>query len=139
MTIVERVRCMLSHAKLPKSYWGEALMTAVYLINLSPSYPLQGDVPNRFWYNNDVSYDHLKVFGCKAFVHISQDERLKLDAKTRQCIFLGYGLDEFEYKLFNPIAKKVVRSRDVVFVEDQTIEDIVKTKCRFLSKSHWLI
>jgi len=53
---------------------------------------------------------------------------LKLDAKTRQCIFLGYGLDEFGYKLFDPIAKKVVRSCDVVFVEDQTIEDIVKTK-----------
>jgi len=64
------------------------------------------------------------VFGCKAFVHIPQDERLKLDAKTRQCIFLGYGLDEF----FDPIAKKVLRSHDVVFVEDQTIEDIVKTK-----------
>jgi hypothetical protein len=30
--------------------------------------------------------------------------------------------------LFNPIARKVVRSRDVVFVEDQTIEDTVKTK-----------
>ena len=128
MTIVERVRCMLSHAKLPKSYWGEALMTAVYLINLSPSYPLQGDVPNRVWYNKHVSYDHLKVFGCKAFVHIPQDERLKLDAKTRQCIFFGYGLDEFGYKLFDPIAKKVVGSCDVVFVEDQTIEDIVKTK-----------
>ena len=118
---------------------GEALMTAVYLINLSPSYPLQGDVPNRVWYNKHVSYDHLKVFGCKAFVHIPQDERLKLDAKTRQCIFLVYGLDEFGYKLFDSIAKKVMRSRNVVFVEDQTIEDIVKTKCRFLSKSHWLI
>jgi hypothetical protein len=30
--------------------------------------------------------------------------------------------------LFDPIARKVVRSRDVVFVEDQTIEDIVKIK-----------
>jgi transposase InsO family protein len=35
-TIVERVRTMLSHAKLPKSFWGETLMTAVDLINLSP-------------------------------------------------------------------------------------------------------
>jgi hypothetical protein len=62
------------------------------------------------------------------FVHIPQDERLKIDAKTRQRIFLGYGLDEFEYKLFDPIAKKVLRSRDVVFFEDQTIGDIMKTK-----------
>ena len=68
------------------------------------------------------------MFGCKAFVRIPQDERLKIDTKTRQCIFLDYGLDKFGYKLFDPVAKKVVRSCDVVFVEDQTIEDIVKTK-----------
>jgi hypothetical protein len=37
-------------------------------------------------------------------------------------------LDECGYKLFDPIARKVVRSHDVVFVEDQTIEDIVKEK-----------
>jgi hypothetical protein len=103
-------------------------LAAVYLINLSPSYPLQGDVPNKVFYGKEVSYDHLKVFGCKAFVHIPQDERSKLDSKTRQCIFLGYGGDQFSYNLFDPIARKVVRSRDVVFVEDQTIKDIVKTK-----------
>jgi hypothetical protein len=110
MTIVERVRCLLSCSKLPKHYWGEALLAAVYLINISPSYPLQGDVPHRVYYGKEVSYDDLKVFECKAFVHIPQDERSKLDSKTRQCIFLGYGGDQFGYKLFYPIARKVVRS-----------------------------
>ena len=93
-------------------------MIVVYLINLSPSYPLQGDVPNRVWYGKDVSYDHLKVFGCKAYVHIPQDERSQLDANTRQYIFLGYGLDEFVYKLFDPSVRKVVRSCGVVLMED---------------------
>jgi hypothetical protein len=128
MTIVERVRCLLSSSKLLKHYWSDALLATVYLINLLPSYPSQGDVPNRVYYGKEVSYDHLKVFGCKAFVHIPQDEKSKLDSKTRQCIFLGYRGYQFGYKLFDPIARKVVRSRDVVFVEDQTIEDIVKTK-----------
>jgi hypothetical protein len=128
MTNMERMRCLLSHVKLPKHYWSEALMTALYLINLSPSYPLQGDVPNRVWYNKDISYDHHKIFGCKAYVHIPQDERSKHVAKTRQCIFIGHELDEFGYNLVDPILRKVVRSRDVVFVEDQTIEDIVKSK-----------
>ena len=41
---------------------------------------------------------------------------------------LAFGMDEFGYKLFDPISKEVVRSRGIVFVEDQTIEDIVKTK-----------
>jgi hypothetical protein len=34
--------------------------------------------------------------------------------------------------LFDPIARKVVRSRDVMFVKDQTIKDIVKTKEKIL-------
>ncbi|MQL05556.1 transposase, partial [Escherichia coli] len=36
-TILERVRCMLLSAGLPKSFWGEAAATAVYLINRCPS------------------------------------------------------------------------------------------------------
>jgi hypothetical protein len=51
-----------------------------------------------------------------------------LDSKTRHCIFIGYGQDEFGYKFFDPIEKKVVRSRDVKFIEDQTIEDIDKVE-----------
>jgi ribosomal protein L12E/L44/L45/RPP1/RPP2 len=80
------------------------------------------------FYDKEVSNEHLKVFGCEAFVHIPQDERSNLDSKTRQCILLSYGGDQFGYKLLDPIAIKVVRSRDVVFVENQTIEDIVKRK-----------
>ncbi|KAL5842405.1 hypothetical protein ACOSQ3_013008 [Xanthoceras sorbifolium] len=125
-TLMERVRCLLSHAKLPKTFWGEALNTVVHVLNLSPCIPLKMDVPKRVWSGNDVSYDHLRVFGCKTFVHIPKDERSKLDAKTRQCIFVGYGQDQFGYRFYDPVHKKLVRSRDAVFVEDQTIEDIDK-------------
>ncbi|VFQ70960.1 unnamed protein product [Cuscuta campestris] len=81
---------------------------------------------DRVWSGKDVSYDHLRVFGCKAFVHVPKDERSKLDVKTRQCIFVGYGHDEFGYRLYDPVEKKLVRSRDVIFMEDQNIEDIQK-------------
>ena len=46
-TIAEKVRSILSHAKLPKSFWGEAVKTAVDLINQSPSRPLNGDIPEE--------------------------------------------------------------------------------------------
>ncbi|CAA0831270.1 Unknown protein, partial [Striga hermonthica] len=36
-TIMEKVRCMLRMAKLHKPFWGEAVLTACYLINRSPS------------------------------------------------------------------------------------------------------
>ncbi|CAL9021276.1 unnamed protein product [Prunus brigantina] len=110
--------------KLPKFFWGEALMTAIDLINLSPSAPLNGDVPNKFWSGKDVSYNHLKVFGGRAFVHIPKNERSKLDAKSKKCIFVGYGNEEFGYRLWDLVARKIIRSRDVVFFEDQNIEDI---------------
>ena len=119
---------MLSHAKLPKSFWGEALRTAVDVINLSPSYALDGDIPEKVWTGKDISYNHLRVFGCRAFVHIPKDERAKLDANSKQCIFLGYAHDEYGYRLWDPVDRKVIRSRDVFFLEDQTIEDIKKAE-----------
>ena len=39
-TLVERVRCLLSQAGLPNSFWREALSTVVYVLNRSPSIPL---------------------------------------------------------------------------------------------------
>jgi hypothetical protein len=30
-------------------------------------------------------------------------------------VFVGYGLDEFEYWFFDPVKRKLIRSRDVVF------------------------
>jgi hypothetical protein len=59
-------------------------------------------------------------------VHIPRDERSKLDSKTKQCIYISSPSDEFGYILWDPIKKKVVRSRDVVFLEDETIQGIGK-------------
>ncbi|RDX78423.1 hypothetical protein CR513_41306, partial [Mucuna pruriens] len=53
------------------------------------------------------------------FVHVPKDERSKLYMKTRQYIFIG---------LYDPVEKKLVKSRDVQFMKDQTIEDIGKVK-----------
>ena len=114
---------MFSHSKLPKSFWGEAMRTSIDLINLSPLVPLKGDVLERVWTRKDVSYDHLRVFGCREFVHIPKDERLKLNVKAKPCIFLGYGHEEFGYKLWDPMSKKIFRSRDVVFLDDQLVDD----------------
>jgi transposase InsO family protein len=135
-TICERIRSMLSHAKLPKHFWAEAMRTAVDVINLSPSVPLGFDIPQRVWTGKDVSYDHLRVFGCRAFVHIPKDERSKLDGKSKQCIFLGYAREEFGYRLWDPVDKKIIRSRDVVFRQDQTIEDFEKEKPKSTPHTH---
>ena len=40
-----------------------------------------------------------------AVKHVPKDERSKLDAKIRQCVFIGYGQDEFGYKFFDPVER----------------------------------
>ena len=116
---MEKVRSLLSHLKLPKIFWGEALLTVVHVLNLSPCVPLQSDTLKRVWSGKDVSYNHLWVVGCKAFVHIPKDERSKLDVKTRQCVFIGYDQDQLGYRFYDLVQKKLVRSCDVVFIKDE--------------------
>ena len=117
-TLVEKVRCLLSQAQLPKSFYGKALSTVVHVLNLSPYVPLDFDVLDKVWSDKDVSYDHLRIFGCKAFMHIPKDEGSKLDAKTKQCVFLDYGQEKFGYRFYDIVEKKLVRNQDVVFMED---------------------
>ena len=55
-----------------------------------------------------------------------KEQRLKLDDKTTHCIFVGYGDAEFCYKLWDPKKKKIIRSRDVFFHENENIKDFEK-------------
>ena len=73
-TICKRIRCMLSHSKLPKHFWSEAMRTVVDLKILFSLAPLDGDIPDRVWAGKDISYKHFRVFGCWAYVHIPKDE-----------------------------------------------------------------
>uniref|UniRef100_A0A1U7X7P5 Photosystem I assembly protein Ycf4 n=1 Tax=Nicotiana sylvestris TaxID=4096 RepID=A0A1U7X7P5_NICSY len=57
--------------------------------------PLTFDIPDRVWTNTEVSYSHLKVFGCRAFAHVPKEQRTKLDDKSVPCIFIVYGDEEF--------------------------------------------
>jgi len=43
--ILERVRCMLSHSGLSKSFWAEAASTTCYLINRSPNRSIDCNIP----------------------------------------------------------------------------------------------
>ena len=47
--------------------------------------------------------------------HIAGENGWKLDAKSRQCIILGYQKGVKGFKLWDPKANKVVISRDVIF------------------------
>ena len=75
--------------------WVEAINIAIYLINRGPSTPLGFGIPEEAWIGKKVSNNFLKTFGCEAFAHIDSEDKTKLEAKSKKCIFVGYGIDEF--------------------------------------------
>jgi hypothetical protein len=122
ISIVERARCLRLNAGLAKIFWADVVSMACYLINRSPRVTLRGKVAEEVWTGNEVDYSGLRVFGCPAHVHVPSEERLKLDPKSRQCIFLRYEKGVKGYKLWDPKANKVVISRDVVFDENSMLK-----------------
>lgn len=72
------------------------MRTIIDLINLSTAVSLKKNILNRTWTGKEVSYNHSRVFGCRAFVQIPKYERPKLDNKAKQyCIFKSYDHEEF--------------------------------------------
>ena len=50
-------------------------------------------------------------------MHVTKEKRSNLDNKDEKCIFAGYKDGIKGYKLWNPITRKIVYNRDVVFRE----------------------
>eukprot|EP00794_Sanderia_malayensis_P011707 gene11707-biopygen9383 len=125
-TIMETVRSIMHHAKLPMMFWAEAVSTAVYIRNRCPTSALKEKTPYESWLKEKPSVKHLRVFGCNAMVHIPDEKRSKLDKKSRRCIFVGYPTGSKGYKLFDPETRKMIRSRDVIFMENSFGDDSLK-------------
>lgn len=120
-TIVECARTMIYSKNLPLHLWAEAVNTATYILNRTPTTQTPGSSPYELWTNKQPTLQHLRIFGSEAYMHIPDQLRKKLDPKSRKMIFVGYDSDSTNYRLFNPISKKIQISRNVVFNENQNL------------------
>ncbi|KAK9179751.1 hypothetical protein WN943_028956 [Citrus x changshan-huyou] len=120
-TLMERVRCMLFHSKLPKTLWVEALSTTCYLINRCPSTAIELKTPYEVWSGKLADYTKLRIFGCTVYAHIKQG---KLEPRALKCAFLGYPSGTKGYKLWCVDLKppKCIISRDVIFNESEMLK-----------------
>ena len=115
-TIVESARSLMFHSNLSVNFWAEALNTAVYIKNRSPTTALDGIIPYECLYNRKPDVANLRMFGCVAFVHLPAHQRKKLDPKSRKVIFVGYPDGTKGYRLYDPVSCMFLRSPDVVFL-----------------------
>lgn len=116
-TLIEAARSMLSHAKLPKMYWAEAVATAAYIQNRLPTSVLKKATPYQRWNGKKPDMSHMKVFGCVAYAHVPDTERRKLDKKAVKLRFMGYTNNAKGYRLLDEEKRRILIRRDVIFNE----------------------
>ena len=111
-------RSMMKEKHISNEYWGDVVTCSVYILNISPTKSVKDRVPEKAWSGKCSSISHLIIFGCVAYAHVPEETRRKLDDRSQKCIFVGYSEEYKAYRLYNPITKKYVISRDVVFKEE---------------------
>jgi hypothetical protein len=117
---------------VPKFYWGDALLTATYLINRVPSQVL--DIKTHlevlsppFSTSNGVT---AIVFGCVCFVHVHGPARGKLD--PHMCLW-AIPLLKSSTNVINPHEENTV-SMDATFFETQSYFSTSQTPLQGKSK-----
>ena len=114
--LIDTARTLLFHTHVPQRFWGDAVLTACYLINWMPSSVLQNQVPHSLLFPNQPLYSlPPRVFGCTCFIQDLTPGKDKLHAKSLKCIFLGYSRLQKGYKCFSTDLKRYLVSPDVTF------------------------
>ena len=77
-TIMGMARSMMQFKGLSKKYWVEAVHTAIYLRNRSPTLALDGKTPYEAWYGFKPKVNHFRGFGSTCYALVPKEKRTKL-------------------------------------------------------------
>jgi hypothetical protein len=115
-TVVGMAWALLKQRGMYVVFWGEAVVTVVYILNRSPTMALNGRMSYEACHGRKPAVSHLRVFGCLAFGkelgHIG-----KLDDRSTPGVFIGYAEGSKAYRILDPGTQRVRTTRDVVFDE----------------------
>ncbi|GFP97577.1 retrovirus-related pol polyprotein from transposon tnt 1-94 [Phtheirospermum japonicum] len=123
-TLKEMMNALLISSGLPQNMWGEAVLTANYILN---KIPLKGrdETPYELWKGRKPSYKYLKVWGCLAKVEVPLPKQVTIGPKTVDCIFIGYALNSSAYRFVihrsdvpDMNVETTIESRNAIFFED---------------------
>ena len=101
-------------------FWAEAINTSIYLKNRSPCSAIKGRTPEEAWTGYKPSVKHLRIFGSRASVLVPKERRRsKVESKSWMGIFVGYSIQSKAYRIWDPMKRRTIISRDVI-VEEET-------------------
>ena len=114
--LLETARAIKFQGNLPSKFWGCCVEAAAYILNRVPSTILKDKSPFEMLYGRAPSLSHLRVIGCLCYVTVMPRQD-KFGARAVKCVFLGYGLYQKGYKVYDLAKEQVFISRDVMFHE----------------------
>jgi hypothetical protein len=114
---MECARIMIFAQGLELEFWGEAMKTGVYIRNRCLTKGHDSKTPQEAWSGRKSDMSNLRVFSCKAFAHVPDEKRTKLESKSMPYVFLGYYEGTKAYRLMCVKTKRIIKSGDVVFIE----------------------
>jgi hypothetical protein len=71
--------------------------------------------------------EHLRIFGCLSFSHVSSEMKTKLDPTAEKGILVGYSEVSNSYRIYIPTMTRIVVRRDVRF-EDRAFMRSLKLR-----------
>ncbi|MBW0512781.1 hypothetical protein O181_052496 [Austropuccinia psidii MF-1] len=119
-TILEKARCLLLEAKLPNSYWAEAVKHATLLTNLIPTPSRENLSPAQLWTGTSPRIKNLRTFGCKVIFAVPKQKRpWNLSPTGEMGILLGFDHESPAYRVLKLSDRKVFITRHVIFFENE--------------------
>jgi hypothetical protein len=109
---------MMKTAEMPDKFWGEAVTTAVYLLNRSLTSSLEGRTSYEAWHSNKPTIHHLRTFRCVVYTKVTRPHLAKFDDRGCKGVFIGYEAGSKAYRVYDPVEGRVIMSRDIVFNEN---------------------
>ena len=115
-TLMEGTRALLMQSNMPHPLWGEAVRTVAYVRNLVPAKGTGDKSPAKLLTGSSIDLNLLKVWGCKALVHVPEEKRTgKLAPRAQEAVFIGYENSSTYRFLVNG---QLVLSRTATFFEN---------------------
>ncbi len=129
----------MTHAQgLELEFWMETMNMATYIKNWCPTKALNSTLPQEMWTNRRHDASHLKKFGCKAYAHIPNKKRNKIQSNPLYVSRLFWS-NQTIFAWCVSSAKKIIKNQDVVCLERMNqIENVHDKACSKEVESVWM-